>query len=110
MAVISNLLRACNYHSYPDANEVPIVKTNLSTVKKQFEKDKGPWANELLEMQKKYDITSCFPGVKETFVDAKTTAVPVPEMTQLDNGLKVVSITTPDMTMSSFCFLINSGR
>lgn len=60
-------------------------------------------------MKKKFDIATCFPGYKESFVDAKTQPAPVPEMTKLDNGLTVVSIKTSDMTMASFSFLINAG-
>jgi hypothetical protein len=43
-------------------------------------------------------------------VDAKNTTAPLPEMTELENGLKVVSITTADMTMTSLAFLIDAGR
>jgi hypothetical protein len=109
VATASRLLRLCNYHSYPDPDEVPVIKTNLSSVQKQIEKSKGPWKDEFLGMKNKFNVATCFPGVKEAAIDAKAPP-PVPEMTKLDNGLTVVSIKTPDMTMSSFAFLINAGR
>jgi hypothetical protein len=79
-------------------------------VQKQIEKSNGPWQEEFLEIKKKFNIATCFPGYEESFVDAKTQPAPLPEMTKLDNGLTVVSIKTPDMTMASFSFLINAGR
>lgn len=109
-ALASRLLRVCNYHSYPLDNEVPVIKTNISTVQKQIKKSEGKWNEEFLEMKKKFDISTSFPGFEETFVDAKKQDAPVPEMTKLENGLTVVSIKTPDMAMTSFAFLINAGR
>jgi hypothetical protein len=108
--VPSKFLRACNYHSYPEPGEVPIIKTTRSTVEKKFEKSKGPWKDEFMGIKNKFNIATAFPGFEESSVDAKNTTAPLPEMTQLENGLKVVSITTADMTMTSLAFLIDAGR
>ena len=110
VALTSHFLRVCNYHSYPLDNEVPIIKNNLSSVQKQIKKSEGRWQEDFLGMKNKFDISTCFPGYEESFVDAKTQSAPLPEMTKLENGLTVVSIKTPDMTMASLAFLINGGR
>jgi len=109
VALTSRLIGVSNYHTYPEPGEVPILSTSRSTVPKQIEKSKGPWKDEFLGIKNKFNIAKAFPGFEETQMSAKNTAAPVPDMTRLDNGLKVVSIATPDMTMSSFAFLVDAG-
>lgn len=60
-------------------------------------------------MKKKFDMTSCFPGFKETRVEAGKMHAPVPEVTVLENGLTVTSMETIDSTMCSLSFLVNTG-
>lgn len=107
--VASRVLRVCAYHTYPEPGEVPVITESRSSTPKRLDKSIGPWSQELIEIKKKFDITTQFPGFEGVSGNAKTQAAPQPEMTKLDNGLTVVSIDNAEKVMTSFAFLINSG-
>lgn len=100
-AVSSISVRA--YHSYPDPNEKPVVKTSVSKYEKSIDK-----ATLSLALDSKFKVDTLFPGVP---VSKGIGATPPPPTlsTVLDNGLRVASQEMPGL-MTSIAILVRTGR
>ena len=105
------------YHSYPDPNEAPIItqyQHNPSASSSSLQKKKA-YSSEMIQQLANLKYRLSFEKVdpmaqpKQRDLDLIKKEIS-PQITKLENGLTVVSVEADDMTMSSFVFLIKSGR
>jgi hypothetical protein len=104
------------YHSYPDPKEAPIItqySVPLNTEQKMKQrtpemvqnianlKHRLSFENMPLDTQEQDKNKISSTHKRNEFL---------PQITKLENGLTVVSVEADDMTMSSFTFLLKSGR
>ena len=91
------------YHSYPDPNEKPIIKTTQANHTKTYDK-----SNPEFQLNPKFKMDKLFPG---TPISSGIGASPPPPTlyTQLENGLTVASQEIPGM-MTSAALIVRTGR
>jgi hypothetical protein len=100
-----------SYHSYPDPNESPVITQYQHKPQQQQPRTLSP---EMIQQLADLKFRLSFGKVDTLNAQAEKTIYPkieiLPQITKLENGLTVVSVEADDMTMSSFVFLIKSGR
>jgi hypothetical protein len=96
------------YHTYPDINEKPIITEAVSTHKPRVDKLGKDWLNINQDIKNRLSLIG--PETDAKIDSSKPLPSFSPKMSVLENGLTVVSIETAEMAMSSFSFLIKSGR
>ncbi len=95
-------LLLCEYHSYPDPSDTPIVSKAKSEIKKQLEKMVR------FDLHEKFKLDAVFPGTPISAGISKN-APPKTLSTKLNNGITVASQDMPGM-MSSFAVIVRAGR
>lgn len=97
-------LTGCSrYHSYPDPNETPIVKTSTSNHAKVLDKTSPEYS-----LNSVFKMDNPFPGVPVS-KGINASAPPPTLYTSLSNGLTVASQDIPGM-MSSIALIVRTGR
>lgn len=98
------------YHSYPDPNETPIV-TQYQVKPKEKSKKSPQMIEQIANLNARFGfLKSSNPQSTSNEKISIQKRELIPQITKLENGLTVVSVEADDMTMSSFVFLIKSGR
>jgi hypothetical protein len=102
------------YHSYPDPDEIPIIthytpSSPSPSLSSSLASLSSSSPSSIEKMKERFSLRQT-QLKNESLVPKRNAKAFVPEITKLENGLTVVSTEADDMTMSSFAFLIKSGR
>jgi hypothetical protein len=108
----SSLQTLCrSYHSYPDPNEVPVITHYQHKPQQETGKIRSPeMIQQIADLKYRLSFDKVDPLNNQTEKNIHPKIEILPQITKLENGLTVVSVEADDMTMSSFVFLIKSGR
>jgi hypothetical protein len=107
------------YHSYPDPSEAPVISQYLipgSTESRQKMKTRSPeMIQNIANLKHRLSFEKSSDDAEQERKNFSSKATQkrnefLPQITKLENGLTVVSVEADDMTMSSFTFLLKSGR
>lgn len=91
------------YHSYPDPNEVPVIKTSQPSSPKVYDKKTPEF-----QLDQKFKMDDIFPGVPVS--KGIGSSPPPPTLyTTLANGLTVASQEMPGL-MTSVALIVRTGR